>query len=233
MHKGMKLLIDSDIILYRGLFVCEGYYPGIRACDNIVTSIIERFDCPYELVLTGSGNFRKKIYPEYKAHRKDSARPKYLYEGKQYLKKYWNAVETVGFEADDYIAMNYEEGDVIVSSDKDFKQLKARIYNPNKDEFTDVHDPSFYFWLQTMVGDLADNIPGLPNPEKAHHKNKPCFTEGTATPLLEGKSNDEMRELVVGLYKEVYGEDWFFYFDRNCSLLFLRRKDKVNYYEVF
>jgi DNA polymerase-1 len=230
----MRLLIDTDIILYRGLFatVDLGYFAGLRACDNMVSSILDRFQYPeYHLVLTGKGNFRKKIYTDYKANRKPESRPPYLHEAREYFKKYWEAIETEGIEADDWIASNYQEGDVIVSSDKDFKQLPARIYNPSKDELLDVDNPDFYFWLQTLVGDSADNVPGLPNPAKAHHKKQPNFTEDTASEVLKGT---DYKSTVINLYQQVYGEqNWFETFDRNCRLLFLQRKNAKEYYELY
>jgi len=225
----VKLLIDADTILYKGLFVCEGYFAGLRACDNIIYNILDHFDNPpFELVLTGENNFRKKIYPQYKANRKPESRPRYLYDAKRYYLKYWGAVLTDGEEADDYIARN-SDGAIIVADDKDYLQTGTPIFNPRKWELLEGYDPYYYFWLQCLTGDHVDNVPGLPNPAKAHWAKPPCFTDTTAPPLLEGKSKDEMKQTVLDLYREVYGERAFEEFDLRARLLFLRRKDHKDY----
>jgi 5'-3' exonuclease len=229
----MKLLIDLDILLYKGLFAVDGYYNGLRATDNIIYNILERFDNPeFELVVSGSGNFRKQISADYKANRKPESRPRYLYESKQYYKRYWNAVETVGEEADDYIASNCDGG-VIVSTDKDFKQVGAPIFNPTKWELTEIENPHYWWWLQTLIGDASDNIPGLKNPEKLHFKKAPNFTEETASKLLVDKSPEEMKSIVQYLYKTIHGDDWYSHYDTNCRLLFLRRKNAQEYWDIY
>jgi 5'-3' exonuclease len=228
----MKLLIDLDIILYKGLWVCKDqYYPGLRACDWIVDRILDRFNYPeFELVISGSGNFRKKISSEYKSNRKPESRPKYLYEAKNYFIKYWNAVLTEGIEADDYIASLHDSCTIIVSNDKDYKQLGGKIYNPFKDELVEITKPEYWFFLQTLIGDSADCVSGLKNPDKLHHKNQPCYTEDTASKLLEDKSPEEMKEIVQEKYKTIYGDGWYERFDTNCRLLWLKRNFADEYF---
>src|SRR5580765_2897944 len=122
----MRLLIDTEVILYRNLFGLKDswYYHQIRSCDNYLEKIMDRFDTTdITLFLSGSNNFRYKIYPLYKSNRKDSERPRYLYDARIYFLKYWNAVCAEGCEADDLIAMNHDEDSIIVSTDKDFNQL--------------------------------------------------------------------------------------------------------------
>ncbi len=46
-------------------------------------------------------NFRYKIYPEYKANRKDLPRPRHLEALKEYLITKWSARIALGMEADD------------------------------------------------------------------------------------------------------------------------------------
>jgi len=228
----VNVLIDLDLLLYKGLFACKDqYYPGLRATDNIINNVLERFDFPeYELVISGQGNFRKDISADYKANRKPENKPKYLYEAKCYYKKYWNAVETTGMEADDYIASSITDDCVICSEDKDFRQLGVPIFNPRTWTLTEITNPEYHFFVQALVGDRADNIPGLTNPEKLHHKNPPCFTEDTAAKVLEGKSVEEMKSTVIDLYKEIHKDEWYVRFDTACRLLYLRRKGKEEYF---
>ena len=231
----MTVHIDADSILYRVLFATKDYpyqYQR-RSVDHCIESMIEWLDPDYySLILTGPRNFRYKIYPEYKGNRKDMVRPQYLYEVKNYMVKYWDAVLTDGHEADDQIAMDFRQGDVIVAVDKDFNQIEgARIFNWVKNEVKDVENPWYYFCEQMLIGDTADNIPGVPNPAKSHYKNAPNFTSASVIPWLDGKSPEQMKKVVEKLYKQVYGDDWYDHFDRNASLLWLLRGPGDTYYK--
>lgn len=229
----MKLLIDHDSNLYKGLWatVDQGYFAGLRACDNIIYNILDRFNNPpFELVITGPGNFRKKVDPKYKANRKPESRPKYLYDAKEYYKRYWGAVETVGVEADDYIASNITDDCIIVSEDHDFKQLGVKMFNPRKWEITEITNPEYHWWMQCLTGCTTDNVKGLTNPEKLHHKKPPSFTEETASKLLVDKSPEEMSQIVQELYKTIHGDNWFREFDKTARLLWLKRSPDDEYH---
>lgn len=230
----MKLLVDLDIILYTGLFACKDeYYPGLRACDSIVENVLDWFNHPpYELVLSGGSNFRKLLCERYKANRKPESRPKYLYEAREYFKKYWGAVQALG-EADDYIASSIDSDSIIISTDKDFKQLGVPIFNPRTWKLSEINNPHYYWWLQMMVGDSTDNVEGLKNPMKSHFTNPPCFTEATASKVLEDLSPGEMKQTVIDLYKQVHNDKWFEAFDRTARLLFLQRRDATEYYNYY
>lgn len=232
----MKLLCDLDIVLYRCLHATkeQGYYAGLRAADNTVDRILERFGYPdFTLAVSGIGNFRKKISPTYKSNRKPESRPEYLYDAKQWFKRYWGTVESENCEADDVIATLAVGDCVVASSDKDFRQLGVPLYNPWKDELVEVGNPHYHFYLQCLTGDAVDMVAGLKNPAKLHHVNAPCFTEATASKVLEGKTKEEMKSTVLDLYQQVHGENWFEKFDTCARLLFLRRKENQEYYEIF
>lgn len=72
-------------------------------------------------------------------------------------------------EADDIIAVlarNYKEKTVIVSADKDFKQLlgneRIRQYHPVEDKFIKLETPAWKFLLEQVIrGDTADSIPNV------------------------------------------------------------------------
>lgn len=231
----MRLLIDHDIILYRGLFGCkEGYYRQLQTCEYMIERIIDRLGSDdITLFLSDSRNFRNEISADYKANRTTSVRPPYLHDARLYFRKYWDAVLTDNCEADDAIGMAHDDESIVVSNDKDMFQLGGFIYNPVKDEMFDIQNPEYFFYLQMLVGDHADNVEGLRNPEKAHHKNPPKFTDATAQTYLAEKSMEEMRQIVQDLYFAQYGDGWFEKYDMTARLLFLRRADTDNYYDRF
>jgi 5'-3' exonuclease len=234
----MTAVIDLDIILYRCLFGLQrvqGNKPfrfreQVRLCEQTIERILDwlRPDM-YEIVSSTGTNFRYKIYPEYKANRKD--RPEYLWDAKQYFIKYWDISLAVDMETDDYIAMYTKPEDIIVSIDKDFNQLGRTIYNWVKNELYTVENPMFYFFQQMLMGDAADNIPGVKNPEKAHFKNPPNFSEATSTEVLINKTPAEMNKIVKDLYKKCYGSSWFEKYDTNGRLLWLRRSENDEYHK--
>lgn len=72
-------------------------------------------------------------------------------------------------EADDIIAVlarNYKEKTVIVSADKDFKQLlgneRIRQYHPVEDKFINLEVPAWKFLLEQVIrGDTDDSVPNV------------------------------------------------------------------------
>lgn len=132
---------------------------------------------------------RKKLYPEYKAHRKEmpeDLRPQIpmileVIEGFNIP-----VIHSAGWEADDVIATlthrAVEQGlhVNIVTTDKDARQLLApevKLYNIRKNQLMDeaglmeawgIH-PHQAIDFQALVGDASDNVPGVPlvGPKKA------------------------------------------------------------------
>lgn len=227
----MKALIDGDIVAWKGLTVCEGFYNQIRAIDWLMDKILDKLEpSSYELVFSGSNKYRKAIYPSYKSARDPAKRPRYLMEAKNYLIKYRGGFVFDG-EADDYLGMNHNKGTIIASTDKDMLQLGGSIYLFDKrDTLLQIEDSMLYFWIQVLVGDKTDSIPGLKNPAKAHHKNPPNFTWDVAEKLLKDKSNEQRREIVEGLYKEVHKENWYSVFDTTASLCWILRDPGKTYH---
>ncbi len=135
-------------------------------------------------VWDSTDNKRKKIYPDYKLRKFDSA------ENKSNCKKLicllranlqslglWIDIDQEGYEADDLIAYiikhRFAENFIIVSSDSDFYQLlsqRVMIYNIDKKKYyTRVNFnqefggiiPENYAKMKALVGDKSDNIKGV------------------------------------------------------------------------
>jgi 5'-3' exonuclease len=230
----MRLLIDLDNILFRILLATKdyNYYSQLRAVDFKIDSVLDKFNTnSARLILSGSGNFRKVIYPDYKGNRKDVERPRYLSDARNYCIKYWNAEVADLREADDLIGELHGEDTIAVVYDKDYLQLGGKFYDPWNDKLYEVDNPEYHFWKQVLTGCRSDSVPGCPNPAKLHHKKPPCFSEDTACQLLTNSAN--YKETVKDQYMQVYGEGWYEVFDRNCKLIFLHRPTTRNYYEIY
>jgi DNA polymerase-1 len=140
-------------------------------------SIVVAFDA-------GKSTFRNEIYPEYKATRKPA--PEELVPQFQLVRDYLDAfgieyIDKEGLEADDIIgtlSKRYPEYEVnILTSDRDMLQLIDKTTSVwfMKKGISDIEEydekrlfdeygltPSQVIDLKGLMGDTADNIPGIP-----------------------------------------------------------------------
>jgi 5'-3' exonuclease len=188
-HKPI-LLIDGHNLAYRTVFSAINQVPT----DNdkfifwkhlMISSIFnmsKRFDaCKMVLAFDGyrEMTWRKKIYPEYKAHRKQ-ARDKSIVDFDKFypvfnelieeIKKIFPNIYTMkidGTEGDDIIAILStkkfaDQKIIIVSSDKDMNQLltndNIQQYDPIKNRMVEVMNPKRNLLIKVISGDPSDNI---------------------------------------------------------------------------
>ena len=120
----------------------------------------------YQLWLSGEENFRKEIYPLYKANRLDKPRPRHLEPLRQYLVETWGARLTEGYEADDALgiaATELGENCTICSIDKDLLQIPGYHWNFVKEVYQVVNNQQALqrFFTQCLTGDSSDNVKGV------------------------------------------------------------------------
>lgn len=149
--------------------------------EDVVTSLTKKLDAD-EVILcfTDGENFRKKVYPQYKAKRKDVRKPLAYRSLVDHCKATYETFTRPTLEADDVMGIlatwpKFRPGakKVIVSEDKDLKTIGgAWLYNPAKHDEPVLNDPResyLYFLEQTLTGDVTDGYPGCPGigPAKA------------------------------------------------------------------
>ena len=184
---------------------------------------MEGFHPDYRLYIHGGGNFREQaatIKP-YKGNRDPTHKPKYSAEIKKYMTDVWNALVVTGIETDDAIAIDQFSADdkstVIVSIDKDLLYgVPGWSYNPRTgvlEYTTPTAANKFLFW-QMLVGDSADNIPGIRGigPKKA------------SAALDKYDSMSEWRNVVQEFYKKEYGDNWKAAYTEVGTLLYILRR---------
>lgn len=169
------LLIDGDIVAYRAAASCEPTKIKLerepldeaifRANDLLYRIVDTCASSEYRLYLTGSGNFRKLLYPDYKANRARLPKPEHLDAVRELLVREWGASVCDGYEADDGIGMAHQEcpETIVCSIDKDLRQLAGEHFNFVKNEFevVDSLEASRAFYTQMLVGDTSDNVRGV------------------------------------------------------------------------
>lgn len=190
-HSKKLILVDGYGFVFRAyhsmppLTDSEGTPVGaVFGFTNMLSKLIDKNESDYIAVIldAGSKTFRNDIYKEYKAHRPPA--PEDLIPQFPLVR---NAVEALGlpaidmkgYEADDLIAtytrMATEKGIAvrIISSDKDLMQLvstNVEMYDPMKSKVIGIEQveekfgvaPEKVLDVLSLIGDSADNIPGIP-----------------------------------------------------------------------
>ena len=174
--------IDADILIHRALAFTEDEFDGERMNDW--RSAVANFDAlldrwlrdlgefsDYYLVVSPEENFRKKLYPDYKANRKDIVPHPAYRDLKEAVKGYQAAITEEGIEADDLIGLMVTStpNSIAVSADKDFATIPCKLFIPlshgkehgSWHEFSE--DEANVNWMrQTLTGDTIDNYKGVP-----------------------------------------------------------------------
>jgi len=156
---------------------------------HLVLSTIKTFRIKFheeygEMVICcdGKDNWRKKVFPEYKANRRKNRENditdwktlfELLHEMREDLNKYfpYKVMHIDSAEADDIIGVLVEERQgiehsptLILSSDKDFIQLqkyqRVRQWSPLQKKFV-VGDPAESLYDKTIRGDTGDGVPNI------------------------------------------------------------------------
>lgn len=175
-----KALVDADSIYFRAVMKCDKEYDVRKSIKETMNVIRRETMCNDPLIaVKGKGNFRKDLYPAYKANRKpldDEIRDRLAY-AHNYMIESHGAIMADDMEADDLVAiwayecMKDDIPYVIVGIDKDLLQIPGDHYNFAKGTHTNVDKDTAHYnlMLQCLTGDNADNIPGIKGigPKKA------------------------------------------------------------------
>ena len=108
-------------------------------------------------------NFRKKIYPEYKGHR-NRKKPCGYKKVISMLHDDYQVVILPELEADDSMGIYATKypGGVIVSPDKDMRQIPGSLYDFNELTLIEPEDGLHWHYIQTLAGDATDGYSGCP-----------------------------------------------------------------------
>lgn len=164
-----KIELDEDLVRHMILNSIRSTYMQFKAYGQLIIAADSR------------NNWRRKVFPYYKAHRKKEREESsfdweqiYLFMNKvrEELKENfpYPVVEVEGAEADDVIATlvkvysKYENPTLIVSGDKDFIQLHSenvKQFDPIKKRWIVHDDPKRFLAEHILKGDRGDGVPNI------------------------------------------------------------------------
>ena len=176
----MSLLIDADYIVYK---CCAAAETEIDFGEDVIVvtskfseamGLVERelygiADCLGQfddsiLFFSSPKNFRKDLKPDYKGHR-NRKKPCGYRRVINALKQDYPVVILDGMEADDALGIyaTKEKGHVVVSPDKDLRQIPGDYFNLSDPIITITKEEADRWHLiQTMAGDQTDGYSGVP-----------------------------------------------------------------------
>ena len=175
----MKLLIDADFIVYKScaaaetevdfgndvILVTSNFSDAYAATKRELTKLENKFGAFSSMILffSDSQNFRKKILESYKGHR-NRKKPCGYKRIIKALKEEYKVIVKPTLEGDDTMGIYATKfpGNMIVSPDKDMKQIPGKLYN-FEEVFTITSEEGARWHLtQTMAGDQTDGYGGIP-----------------------------------------------------------------------
>ena len=176
----MSLLIDCDFIVYKNcaaaeteidfgddiILVASRFSDALRLVEEDLYKIASDLGCFDDSILffSDSVNFRKTIDPDYKGHR-NRKKPCGYKRVINALSETFPVVVLPELEADDAMGIyaTRDAGHVIVSPDKDMRQIPGELYNL-KDPVEEIDEESARQWhlIQTLAGDQTDGYAGVP-----------------------------------------------------------------------
>lgn len=198
---------------------------ALHGAKMMMEGLVEKFNPEYRLYIQDDTvkTFRYDLatIQPYKGNRTDMVKPKYHKHIREYLLDVWKAILVRSIETDDAVGIeqfnNPDKTTVLVSQDKDLKMIPGWHYDPVKEElyYQTIRDANNFLFWQMLVGDKADNIPGIPQ-----------IGEKRANKLMEALDGDtdKIRAAVKEQYARAYGGDWEKAYNEVGTLLYILRK---------
>ena len=174
----MKLLIDADFIVYKAcaaaesevdfgddvILVTSNFNDAYRATKRELTKIENKLGSFSSMILffSDSVNFRKKILPAYKGHR-NRKKPCGYKRVISALKKEYKVIIKPTLEADDTMGIYATKypGNIIVSPDKDMRQIPGQLYNFDETFTITPEAGAKWHLIQSCAGDQTDGYSGI------------------------------------------------------------------------
>lgn len=181
----LTAFIDADILLHRAVSFCDDEFDGepmndwrqaMSFFDLLLKKWLEEAKDKvtigdYYLVVSKGRTFRKDLYPEYKANRKDIKPHPAFFDLKEEVMSLIDVIWEEDMEADDLVGIRVTENPrstLAISADKDFATIPCRLFVPASHGKAKgswhvfSEDEANMNWMrQTLTGDAIDNYKGV------------------------------------------------------------------------
>ena len=175
----MKLLIDCDFVVYKCtaaaeseidfgddvIVVTSSFKEAYSCVKRELKRIANKFGSFDEMILffSDSKNFRKDIQADYKGHR-NRKKPCGYRRVINKLADEYHVIKMPKLEADDAMGIyaTKNPGNIIVSPDKDMKQIPGMLYNFDESFTITKAEGDRWHLIQSMAGDNTDGYAGVP-----------------------------------------------------------------------
>lgn len=214
-----KIVKNNPDVIVTELFYIEEPIQVINTLRLAVANIVRGSKCHrFKVILSGEDNFREQVatIQPYKGNRSGIDKPVHFNLIRNWLMEKPYTIVSVNEEADDVISRAMIAGHVGASPDKDLNNTPGSRYNFNTKKLYEVSEPEarHNFYTQMLVGDTADNIPGIRG-----------VGPKTAAKLLQScKTVRCYEDVVYREYKKVYDHPWTAICEVG-QLLWMRRKE--------
>jgi len=175
----MKLLCDADFIVYKCcaaaeseidfgddvILVTSTFKDAYSCVKRELNKIANKFGSFDEMILffSDSKNFRKDIQADYKGHR-NRKKPCGYRRVINKLSEEYSVFKMPTLEADDAMGIYATQypGNIIVSPDKDMRQIPGMLWNFNESFTITKEEGAKWHLIQSMAGDNTDGYAGVP-----------------------------------------------------------------------
>ena len=175
----MKLLCDADFIVYKctaaaeseidfgdDVIVVTSTFKDAYSCvKRELNRIANKFGSFDEMILffSDSKNFRKDIQADYKGHR-NRKKPCGYRRVINKLSEEYSVIRMPTLEADDAMGIyaTKNTGNIIVSPDKDMKQIPGMLWNFDESFTITKEEGAKWHLIQSLAGDNTDGYAGVP-----------------------------------------------------------------------
>lgn len=165
------LLIDADAIIHRFAWSHQLDGDGDAAekkMEGFILSAMRTTECTDAVwcfsCSPSTDCFRFKVWPLYKANRKDLQKP-ILFERLRSWAQTKKTKVKPELEGDDVLGIlaTQNPGSVILSPDKDLMQIPGLNYTPGRPlTMVTQEEADRWFYTQVLTGDTTDGYPGCP-----------------------------------------------------------------------
>lgn len=172
------LLLDADQFCYRCCFAAE---QPIQWDSHTVTKTMDMdifkqsLDSMIETAKQETGltnvhfglssdvNFRKALWPEYKANRDPRKKPVGLNHALDYIRANFPTHSIHGLEADDVLGIlaHRWKSSILWANDKDFLTVPMTLCRKGEVIHISEEDANKQLMIQTITGDVTDNFKGI------------------------------------------------------------------------